>query len=90
MTAPPGKLWQNLETIMKKEVKRKLSAIQWNNRLSQTEYTQRRITYAGKYLGVMIKDLPIHYLKWGILNLGQSFWAECFARELQRRDRSFK
>lgn len=75
---------------MKQQLQSKLSAIQWNSRLSEREYTQRRITYSGKYLGVMIRDLPTDYLKWGILNLGNSLWAECFARELQRRDRSFK
>ena len=75
---------------VKDQVKIKMSAIQWNNRLSQTEYKQRRITYSGKYLGRQIQELPTDYLKWGILNLGNSSWAEFFARELQSRDRSFK
>ena len=75
---------------MRSLLKKKMSAIEWNRRLSQTEYTERRITYEGKYLGVMIKDLPTEYIKWGILNLGNSSWADFFARELQRRDRSFK
>lgn len=75
---------------MRTLLKKKMSALEWNNRLSQTEYTERRITYEGKYLGVMIKDLPITYIKWGILNLGNSSWADFFARELQRRDRTFK
>ncbi len=75
---------------MRDMLKRKMSAIEWNRRLSETEYTERRITYEGKYLGVMIKDLPLHYIKWGVINLGNSAWAEFFARELQRRDRTFK
>ena len=70
------------------QTKKAVLAKQWNSKLSQTEYTQRKITY-GKYVGVMIKDLPIDYIKWAIVNLN-GFWSECFARELQRREPKWK
>lgn len=73
---------------MMHKVKKKLSALEWNRRLSKTEYTERRVTF-GMHTGKMIKDLPEDYIKWGILNL-DSYWAEFFARELQRRDRKFR
>jgi hypothetical protein len=76
--------------MIQDKVRSKLDAVKWNAYLSETEYTERRITYNSKYLGVMIKDLPTNYIKWGILNLGGSAWADFFSRELQRRDRSFK
>jgi uncharacterized protein (DUF3820 family) len=62
----------------------------WNNQLKINEYTQRRLTF-GKHVGIMIRDLPLDYIKWGILNLGpNNDWAEMFARELQRRDNNFR
>lgn len=70
------------------KVKKKLSALEWNRRLSKTEYTERRLTF-GLHTGKMIKEVPISYIKWGVLNL-DTYWAEFFARELQRRDRRFK
>jgi hypothetical protein len=70
------------------KIKSKLSALDWNRRLSLTEYTERRVTF-GMHMGTMIKDLPTDYVKWGVLNLN-SYWAEFFARELQRRDRSYR
>lgn len=72
----------------KDTIKSKLSAIEWNNRLHSNEYTERRITF-GKYLGKMVKDIPVSYIKWGILNF-EGAWAEIFARELQRRQPKFK
>ena len=74
--------------MIKHKVKKKLSALEWNRRLSKTEYTERRLTF-GQYTGTQIKDVPIGYIKWGVLNL-DSYWAEFFARELQRRDRRFR
>lgn len=70
------------------KIKGKLSALEWNRRLSLTEYTQRRMTF-GRYLNTQIQELPTDYLKWGILNLN-SYWADFFSRELQRRDRSYR
>ena len=64
------------------------NARMWNQRLSSTEYTQRRVTF-GKYTNWMIKDLPDDYVKWGVLNL-DTYWADFFSRELQRRNPKYK
>ncbi len=63
-------------------------ALVWNDKLGINEYTQRRMPF-GKYVNVMISDIPTDYIKWGVLNLNP-MWAEYFGRELQRRDKSFK
>lgn len=60
------------------------SSIEWNSRLKQNEYTTRRITF-GIHSGKMIKDIPMDYIKWGIMNLDTT-WATYFSRELQRRE----
>ena len=73
---------------MQHKVKKKLGAIQWNQRLAAHEYTERRITF-GMHTGKMIKEIPIAYIKWGILNLNE-VWASYFARELQRREPKWK
>jgi hypothetical protein len=70
------------------KTKKKLRAVDWNCRLSRTEYTERRITF-GLHTGKMISEIPISYIKWGILNL-DDYWADFFRRELQRRDRRYK
>lgn len=70
---------------LKQKVKSKINAWEWNARLSKDEYTERRITF-GRYVGTMIKDIPIGYIKWGIINFKSGAWAEMFARELQRRE----
>ena len=69
------------------KVRKKINALEWNRPLRSHEYTERRLTF-GSYTGTMIKDLPVSYIKWGIVNLDGSFteWAEMFARELQRRN----
>jgi len=69
--------------MLKDKVKKKLGAHEWNRRLGVHEYTERRITF-GIHTGKMIKEIPISYIKWGILNF-QGIWAEYFAREFQRR-----
>jgi len=58
-------------------------ALEWNQHLNNSEYTQRRLTF-GMHTGKMIKDLPLTYLKWGIQNL-DDYWADYFSREFQRR-----
>lgn len=70
------------------KIKKKNNAVEWNRRLSSTEYTERRITF-GVHTGKMIKDIPISYIKWGILNFDGA-WAEMFARELQRRQPKYR
>jgi hypothetical protein len=42
----------------------------------------------GKFKGTMLKDIPIDYVMWAILNLDSSR-VDMFIRELQRRDSSF-
>lgn len=69
-------------------VKSKMTAVEWNSRLNSNEYTERRITF-GRYVGTMVKDIPVSYIKWGILNF-EGAWAEIFARELQRRQPRFR
>jgi hypothetical protein len=59
-------------------------ALSWNEYLSVSEYTTRRLTF-GKYINVMIKDLPYDYLEWGVLNLSQP-WSDYFIREWKKRN----
>lgn len=73
---------------MQNKIKSKMSALEWNRRLSVSEYSQRRLTF-GMYTGKMIKDLPKDYLKWGVLNLN-SHWADFFSRELQKREPQYR
>lgn len=74
---------------MKPKLKKKIEAKQWNKSLAKNEYTQRRLTF-GMWAGKMIKEVPIEYIKWGILNFEDGAWAEMFARELQRRQPKFR
>lgn len=62
-------------------------AAQWNHRMGSHEYVHRRMPY-GRYVNWFIKDLPINYLKWAILNLTDTTLCEYLAREYQRRQRS--
>jgi hypothetical protein len=39
----------------------------------------------GKHKGTMIKDLPIQYIEWAILNINDSR-VDMFIREIQRRN----
>jgi Putative quorum-sensing-regulated virulence factor len=63
-------------------------ALTWNKRLAVSEYTTRRLTF-GKYINIMIKDLPIDYLEWGVLNFNNS-WGEYFLREWKRRNPNWR
>lgn len=74
--------------MIKNKVEKKLNAIQWNKRLNENEYTQRKITF-GLHTGKMIKDIPLSYITWGVLNFDGD-WAEMFARELQRRKPKYR
>ena len=74
---------------VKQTISSKFQALDWNSRLYDNEYKQRRMTY-GKYINVMIKDIPTPYIKWGILNLGDLKTANYFARELQSREPKYK
>jgi hypothetical protein len=74
--------------MIKNKVEKKLNAIQWNKRLNENEYTERRITF-GLHTGKMVKDIPLNYITWGILNFDGA-WADIFARELQRRKPKYR
>jgi hypothetical protein len=63
-------------------------AYSWNKYLSKTEYTTRKVTF-GKYVNVMIKDIPNEYLEWGCLNLNLT-WSDFFIREWKRRNPSWR
>ena len=69
---------------MENKIKSKVSALQWNCRLAQHEFRQRRVTF-GMFTGKMIQELDTGYLTWGTMNLDE-YWATQFARELQQRD----
>lgn len=79
---------QAYDLVLKKKQLRINRAIEWNRRLSVSEYTHRRLTF-GKYANWQIKDLPDDYVKWGILNLNH-YWADFLSRELQRREPRYK
>lgn len=71
-----------------KSISRTLESIsQWNSRLGPNEYSQRRLWF-GRHINVMLKDVPISYIKWGVKNLPTDK-ATLFARELMRRDPYF-
>ena len=44
----------------------------------------------GRYEGTKLRDVPLSYLKWFIVNGTDRFLAEVFALELGRRDKSFR
>lgn len=68
----------------KQKLDSRIQAQQWNARLGKHEYKDRRMVY-GKYVNKRISELPLGYLKWGILNLEDIQTAEYFAKELQSR-----
>lgn len=72
---------------VRNKIERKMTATKWNSQLTVSEYTQRRMTF-GMHTGKKISELPLSYIKWGILNL-DDLWAGYFARELQRRKPKF-
>ena len=75
--------------MIKEKLDSKLQAMNWNRRLSSTEYRQRRMVF-GKYINVKIEDLPMAYLKWAILNFEKGQLLDFLIRELQHRDSKFK
>jgi hypothetical protein len=63
-------------------------AIRWNSDLTTIEYSTRRLTF-GKYVNVMIKDIPNEYLEWGCLNLNLT-WSSFFIREWKKRNPNWR
>ena len=82
----------DMREAVAKDKRRAHSEIQartWNKRLGNHEYKHRRMPF-GKYANWFIKDLPMPYLKWAILNLSDKYWLDWLSRELVSRDPSFK
>jgi uncharacterized protein (DUF3820 family) len=52
--------------------------------LHYTEYKDTRMHF-GKYKGKTLKDLPLEYLEWLIMNISDRGLCEMYAVELQRR-----
>lgn len=49
------------------------------------EYAYTKMPW-GKYKGIFIKDIPVDYLKWAVMNWSDRGIAEMFKVELLRRD----
>ena len=49
------------------------------------EYAHTKMPF-GKYRGRFLKDIPIEYVKWAVLNISDRASAEMFSVELQRRE----
>ena len=54
-----------------------------------SEFSDEKMTF-GQHRGTKIKDLPLSYLKWLVVNVTNRVSAEKFALELARRDKSFR
>lgn len=53
------------------------------------EYMYTKMTF-GKHKGKFIKDIPLDYLKWAIMNIEDRGLATMFSIELQRREPKYK
>jgi len=53
--------------------------------VSYRNYTHTKMPF-GKYSGYFLKDLPLEYLKWLVMNIQDRASAEMFSIELQRRN----
>ena len=49
------------------------------------EYELTKMVY-GKYKGYFLKDVPLDYLKWAVMNFTDRGLAEMISVELQRRN----
>ena len=47
-------------------------------------YTHTRMPF-GVHRGKYLKDIPVEYLKWGVINIQDRATADMFSIELQRR-----
>ena len=61
----------------------KQNALKKHNR-NETDPRYARMIF-GKYRGYFMKDVPVAYLKWGVLNLTDQATATFFKDELLRR-----
>ena len=53
------------------------------------EYAYTKMPW-GKYKGIFIKDIPVDYLKWAVMNWSDRGVAEMFKIELLRRTPSLR
>jgi len=49
------------------------------------QYSHTKMPF-GKYRGWFLKDIPIEYIKWAVINIKDRASAEMFSFELQRRE----
>ena len=55
-----------------------------------TDIRYSKVTF-GKHKGVFLKDIPVDYIKWAVMNLQDQAQALYFAEELIRREpKTFK
>ena len=52
---------------------------------NNTDIRYSKITF-GKHKGVFLRDVPIDYIKWAVMNLTDQAQAAYFAEELIRRE----
>lgn len=69
---------------MKTPSKLTWSEIKEYNR-KNTDIRYSRVTF-GKYRGYFLKEVPVDYVRWAVLNLTDSAQATYFAEELLRRE----
>ena len=53
------------------------------------EYAHTKMRF-GKYKGIYLKDIPLDYIKWAVVNISDRALAEMFKIELLRRDKKLR
>jgi uncharacterized protein (DUF3820 family) len=53
------------------------------------EYAHTKMRF-GKYKGFYLKDIPLDYIKWAVVNISDRALAEMFKIELLRRDKKLR
>jgi hypothetical protein len=78
-----------------KRIKNKIKKIMSNQDDSKyimatySDFKETKMTF-GKYKGFFLKDIPIDYIKWLIINVKDRGLCEMYAIELQRRKPSLR
>jgi hypothetical protein len=74
---------------MKKQNKTSWHTIMEHNK-KNTDIRYSKVTF-GEHKGVFLKDIPVDYIKWAVMNLQDQAQATYFAEELLRREpKTFK